>query len=58
MTDAFTSILEDILAIKKTSSSKADTWAFSPASEGGGKSLLEDLEMVPILPHRYSLAMN
>ncbi|KAK0716702.1 putative amidase [Apiosordaria backusii] len=46
MTEAFITIVEDFIGVKRTPISIADTWASSPPEEAGGKTLLEYLEMV------------
>jgi len=47
MSDEFTSIIEELLGVRKTPISIADAWALNPPLEAGGKALLEYLEMVP-----------
>lgn len=46
MSEAFITIIEDFLGVKRTPISIIDTWASGALEEARGKPLLEYLEMV------------
>lgn len=50
MCEAFDTIVEEFLDVKRTPISIADTWASNPPQEAGMKSLQEYLEMVFRMP--------
>lgn len=52
MSEAYITILEDFLGVKRTPISITDTWASNPPDEARGKPLLEYLEMVRALTCR------
>ncbi|CAG8981416.1 hypothetical protein HYALB_00013919 [Hymenoscyphus albidus] len=53
MNDAFITIVENYLGVKRTPISITDTWESNPPPEAGKKSLLEYLEMSAVWPMYY-----
>lgn len=49
MSEAFITIVEKFLGVKRTPISITDTWESNPPKEAGGKPLLEYLEMVKVI---------